>query len=483
VEVSAEDAEIAFTNKGARLISWRLRKYKDEKGHGEEMVPAAASVKPLDVDTGDEKTDARIREALFQATPTSLTVGKGHEAVLRFAYAGGDLEVEKLLRFEGTGYLANVSVTVRRGGQLMPVRLVWGPGLGNPTAGEAAVRGYQPPHGVVRAAASVTRRQTDKLQTPETFNGADWVGIESRYFAALMVPPGGHGTGMLKAVSLPPLPGHDEAATSAALAEVELGTSTAPALVYVGPKDYMMLSHLGHGLVDVVPVGEWIGRIVVLFMRLLRWVHGYVGNYGWAIVVITVLINLAMAPLRHYSIANGQKMAKLAPELKVIQERYRGIPALDKRREQMQREMSAVYEKHGMNMSTQMLVGCLPILLTLPFLIAIYRVIDVSVELRGAPFLWIPDLSQKDPWFITPLLMGLTMFLTQRLTPSAMDPAQQKAMLVMPIFLMVMFVAAPAGLNLYWLASNVCSIAQQAVTLRLLQVERPAPAKAERRKR
>ena len=193
------------------------------------------------------------------------------------------------------------------------------------------------------------------------------------------------------------------------------------------------------------------------------------GNYGWSIVLLTVLINLVMAPFRHYSIANGLKMAKLAPEMRVIQERYRKVPLLDPKRQEMQKEIGELYARHGMSMGTQMAVGCLPILLTMPFLIAFYRVLQVSIELRGASFLWIPDLSQKDPFFITPVLMGLSMFVMQKMMPTTMDPAQQRIMMIMPLVLSGMFLWAPAGLNLYWLASNLCSIVQQGLTLRVAQ--------------
>jgi YidC/Oxa1 family membrane protein insertase len=144
----------------------------------------------------------------------------------------------------------------------------------------------------------------------------------------------------------------------------------------------------------------------------------------------------------------------------------------------MQEEMAKLYAKHGMNMGTQMLVGCLPILLTMPFLIAFYRVLTVSIELRGAPFLWIPDLSQKDPLFLTPVLMGASMYLMQKMMPSTMDPAQQRVMMIMPLMLSGMFLWAPAGLNLYWLASNLCSIVQQSLTLRFLRAREGAEAKA-----
>jgi YidC/Oxa1 family membrane protein insertase len=308
---------------------------------------------------------------------------------------------------------------------------------------------------------------TEKLTVLRPLGEARWVGIESHYFAAVLVPPGAGSRAEVRP-SRPPL-GGDESRRLAATIALELPTQAGETLVYVGPKDYPSLARLGHELVQIVPVGEWIGPIVVGLMRLLRFVQGHVGNYGWSIVALTALINLAMSPLRHISIANGVKMARIAPEMKVIQERYRGIPALDKRREQMQKEMGALYAKHGMSMGSQMAVGCLPLLLTMPFLIAFYRVLDVSIELRGASFLWLPDLSQKDPLFLTPLLMGASMFLMQKMTPTAMDPSQQRMMTIMPLVLMVMFFAAPAGLNLYWLSSNVCSILQQAVTLRIVR--------------
>jgi YidC/Oxa1 family membrane protein insertase len=147
----------------------------------------------------------------------------------------------------------------------------------------------------------------------------------------------------------------------------------------------------------------------------------------------------------------------------------------------MQKEIGDLYARHGMSMGTQMAVGCLPILLTMPFLIALYTVLQVSVELRGAPFLWIPDLSSRDPLYLTPLFMGASMFVMQRMTPTTMDPAQQRIMMIMPLMFMVMFFAAPAGLNIYWFVSNLCSIVQQGITLRMLQAAEargPKPRKA-----
>jgi YidC/Oxa1 family membrane protein insertase len=481
VEVQGEDATLAFTNRGARLVSWRLERYRDARGRPEEMVQTVPGApRPLDIETGDPALDERLREALFLPSAETLVLQGSQEAELRFRYAEGDVEAEKVLWLRARGYLARVGVSVRRGGRELPRKITWGPGVGNPTVAETEVQGYQAPVAVSLSDQGVERHE-GKPGPPLTLPPVRWAGIEGHYFAALWVPPGARGTVELRTVVLPP--GEDGNPRALPQVALDLGTASEPALLYVGPKDHHALSEAGNDLARVVPLGDWIGPIVLALMNVLRWVHGHVGNYGWSIVALTVLINLVMAPLRHYSIANGIKMAKLAPEMRVIQERYRKVPALDPRRQEMQKEVAALYARHGMSMSTQMLVGCLPLLLTMPFLIAFYRVLQVSIELRGAPFLWIPDLSQKDPLFITPVLMGASMFVMQKMMPTAMDPAQARIMMIMPVVLVAMFFAAPAGLNLYWLASNVCSILQQGVTMKIVHASGTDPAaRKDRRK-
>ena len=400
--------------------------------------------------------------------------------MLRLEYADELLQVDKTLSFAPRGFLVEVEAHVRRGGQELPLRMLWGPGVGNPTPAEREIRGYLGPQGVSFSRGEVVLTPASGLEAPRAVADARFLGVESHYFAALWAPHQGMLAGVLRARPLPAF--EDGSARVGPEALVSLAEGGGRALLYVGPKDYHVLAPLGRDLARVVPVGEWIGPLVVPLLGLLRFVHGYLGNYGWSIVGLTVLINLVMGPLRHYSIKNGLKMAKLGPEMRVIQERYRKVPALDPRRQQMQEEIQALYARHGMSMGTQMAVGCLPILLTMPFLFAFYRVLDVSIDLRGANFLWIADLSQKDPLFITPLLMGVSMFVMQRMTPSTMDPAQQRVMMIMPLMLVFMFFWAPAGLNLYWLVSNLCSIAQQALTQRLLKGEQRGDAREKRRR-
>lgn len=475
VEVSGPDFTVAFSNRGARLVSWTLGRYKDARGAPEEMVPAAgAGIRPLDIETGAADVDARLKEALFRASAETVHVAPGVPAPLLFEYSDGQIEAEKSLEFEPTGLLT-LRVRVKQNGRELPAKILWGPGIGNPSADERKVQGYLEPSGVALGRAGVERRVTKKLpEAGERLAGVRWLGVESHYFTALFVAPEGPLAGELRARSVTP-PGAETPELLPVIAVEASGGQ--PVALLVGAKDYSALARLGHGFEQVVAVGDWLGPIVVPLMRLLRWVHGHLGNWGWSIVALTVLINLVMAPLRHYSVVNGIKMAKLGPEMRQIQDRYRKVPLMDPRRQEMQDEVAALYSKHGMNMGSQMLVGCLPLLLTMPFLFAFYRVLTVSIELRGASFLWIADLAQKDPLFVTPVLMGLSMYVMQKLTPSTLDPAQQRVMMLMPLILGGMFLAAPAGLNLYWLTSNLWSILQQSVSLRLLSPQRAGAGK------
>ncbi len=481
VEVQGQDLLVAFANKGARLLSWKLEHFRDARGRAEEMVLAAGdSSRSLDLETGDEQVDARLREALFKPSVELLQVREGAENELAFEWAEGDLEARKVLRFPTRGYLVEVVASVRRAGRELPLKALWGPGVGNPTAAEMEVQGYIAPQGVYLGPEGVERTPADDVGPVRPLPGARWVGLESQYFTALWVPPSPATPAELRTMALPAL--EEGKARQGVLAAVGVDP-TAPVLLYVGPKDHQVLARAGHDLSRVVDVGDYIGPIVVPLMALLRWAHTVTDNYGWAIVLLTIFINLAMAPFRHYSIANGLKMARLAPEMRTIQERYRKVPLLDPKRQEMQQEIAELYGRHGMSMGTQMAVGCVPILLTMPFLIAFYTVLQVAIELRGAPFLWISDLSQKDPYFITPVLMGLSMFVMQKMVPTTMDPAQQRIMMIMPVVLSGMFLWAPAGLNLYWLASNMCSIVQQGLTMRLLRDRQPPVSKGKERRR
>jgi YidC/Oxa1 family membrane protein insertase len=251
------------------------------------------------------------------------------------------------------------------------------------------------------------------------------------------------------------------------------------AAYFAGPKDFDVLAAVDRDLVRSIDFGMFAWLVVPL-LRALKYLNGYVGNYGWSLILLTVLINLAMFPLRHKSVVSMRKMQDVQPEVKAIQERYSKLKMSDPGRAKMNTELMALYKERGVNPAS----GCVPMLLTLPVLFAFYSMLSVAIELRGAPFMGqIHDLSAHDPWFIWPVLMGVTMFIQQKMTPSTADPIQQKMMLFMPIMMTGMFLWAASGLVIYWTVSNVWGIGQQMITNRIIgpSVQRTVRPPAERR--
>ena len=209
----------------------------------------------------------------------------------------------------------------------------------------------------------------------------------------------------------------------------------------------------------------FLSFLVVPLHRSLSWVYSGVGNWGFSIIILTVLINLVIFPLRHKSVVSMRKMQELQPEMKAIQERYKNLKATDPDKQKMNQEVMALYRDRGVNPVS----GCLPMVATMPILFAFYRLLSMAIEIRGAPFiLWITDLSTHDPLYITPVVMGGTMLLQQKLSPSQADPMQQKMMMLMPVVFTFMFLWAPSGLVIYWLTSNVLGIGQQLLTNKLV---------------
>lgn len=231
---------------------------------------------------------------------------------------------------------------------------------------------------------------------------------------------------------------------------------------YIGPKDYKSLERIDRELSDVVEYGVFTFFAEWIFL-LLDWLYGICGNWGWAIVLLTLLVRLVLFPLSYKGILSMQKLKDIAPKMKEIQARYKGDP------QKMQMQMMELYKKHGANP----LGGCLPLLLQIPVFFAIYRVLYNAIELKNSEWIfWISDLSAIDPYFVLPVLMGVTMYLSQILTPSNFtDPMQEKIFRMLPWFFMIFFIIFPfpAGLVLYWTINNIFSIIQQLVINKVLE--------------
>jgi YidC/Oxa1 family membrane protein insertase len=248
---------------------------------------------------------------------------------------------------------------------------------------------------------------------------------------------------------------------------------------FAGPKDFDVLAGIDRNMVRSIDFGMFAWLVVPL-LRALKGINAYVGNYGWSVVILTVLINLAIFPLRHKSVVSMRRMQEIQPEVKAIQDRYANLKMSDPAKSKMNTELMNLYRERGVNPAS----GCVPMLLTLPVLFAFYAMLGVAIELRGAPFvLWIHDLVAPDPYYVLPILMGITMFAQQKMTPTTADPTQQTMMLIMPVVFTFMSLWWSSGLLLYWTVSNIWGIGQQMITNRIIGAPtvRPYRPPAQRR--
>lgn len=222
---------------------------------------------------------------------------------------------------------------------------------------------------------------------------------------------------------------------------------------YIGPKDHAILEAIDPRLTDVIEYG-WFTFIAKPVFLLLNYIHGVLGNWGWSIVAMTILIRLVLYPLTYKGMVSMNKLKELSPKVKELQAKYKGEP------QKLNAHMMELYKKHGANP----MGGCLPILMQIPVFFAIYRVLQNAIEIKAEPWiLWVEDLSVMDPYFVLPIAMGISMFVQQRLTPTQFtDPMQEKIMKFLPLIFTFFFVTFPAGLTLYWFVNNLFSIAQQA---------------------
>jgi YidC/Oxa1 family membrane protein insertase len=281
-------------------------------------------------------------------------------------------------------------------------------------------------------------------------------------------------------VSIPPPQGSKEPPRELVSYAIEPAQPDAPIHFYVGPKDFDVLSAIDPDLALAINFGMF-KVIVVPLLRSLKWVNGFAGNWGWSIILLTIIINVIMLPLKHKGVVSMRKMQEIQPEVKAIQDRYSKLKATDPAKQKMNQELMALYKERGVNPAS----GCVPMLLPMPVLLAMWALLSTAIELRGAPFFgWIHDLSAHDPYYVTPILMGASQLWQQKLTPSAgADPAQQKMLMFMPVMFTFMFLWAPAGLAIYYGTTNLLNIGQQYFTNYWLGPTRTRPYRppAERR--
>jgi YidC/Oxa1 family membrane protein insertase len=490
---------VEFSNQGAVVRSWKLKKYTDDTKAPQkcrdgsnppcvlDLVHQQASQEtagwPFAVILDDEQLENAANGGLYQAWvpepgPTAESKAQNYVILppnplkapvnLQFVWSDGHLEVTKLLHFDHS-YVVRAETSVKLNGSPIKAGLAWLGGFGDLTVANPApverVTTYYSEGGKIANYPYKKLENIDKWPAALWQGGKDFVGIEDSYFTATFLPPNGSAPGALetrywKAWHNVKVQDKD---TPEPVPNVAVSSLASPLAVrvFVGPKDYDDLKKMNPPLHALVNFG-WLEFIADPLFHGLKWLHSYIPNWGWSIVALTLILNMLLFPLRISGYKTTLKMQRVAPEIKAIQEKYKKYSMRDPRKADMNKEVMAIYSREGINP----VGGCIPQLLQLPIWYGLYRALQGTIELRHAPwFGWITDLSAKDPYYILPLLMGLSMYLVSKMTPmtAATDPQQQAMMKVMPIGMAALFMVIPypSGLAVYILTSSLVGIGQQ----------------------
>jgi len=440
--------KVTFSNRGAVARSWILKKYKDSEGKRLDLVNEAGARKtgfPFSLAFRGKKLPADVNQALYAVKTSADGLSLDYE------YSDGAVSVRKSFRFDRLRYLAEFTSEASENGVPLAHYVTWRGGFGDSTALNAAsqqrtvfcdVSG----HPVVRTASDAKKEPVTDAG-PYTF-----AGIEDNYFAAVFLPQrDGQVTLETRSDDVGGIQ-HPGAAVGGGGSRYDL---------FVGPKDVEILKKVDPKLEQIVDFGKWFGWLAKPLFVILNWLNDhYVHNYGWSIVLVTVLINFVMLPFRLTSMKSMKKMQALKPQIDAINAKYKNVGLRDPRKADQNAEVMDLYKKNGVNP----MGGCLPMVFQIPVFISFYSVLSVAIQLRGASWFWVADLSQPErlPIHVLPILMTVAQFFQQKMTPTpGQDPTQAKMMQLMPVVMLIFLYNISSGLVLYWLTSNVVGIAQQ----------------------
>ena len=478
-------------NRGGVLTSWELKDYLTAKIKGSE-----GPNRVFNIITGASRNEGFYPGALIledsAATATanseyyhvSIEGAESAEETLappvavKLTLTRGDLQIEKIWNFDKDNYTASISISGTKAGKPIEGRFFLSEDIG-PEAEHVTSRNAGQITSVYYSGGKVRREKPPKdPQEPKRIEGdVRWAGIDMQYFSMIAIPK--HPLSWFNIQTTHILQtGIDGKEIERNLLKVMLPLDTggsggeADYKFYIGPKKQENLRLSGSAdLSSVIDYGMF-SFLVYPLLAALRWIHQFAHNYGSAIIVLTFVISLILFPLRLKSMLSMKKMSAIQPKVKAIQDKYRQYKATDPRKREMNQEVMALYKEHGVNP----MGGCLPLLIQMPLLIAFYALLAYTIDLRQAPFIWwIHDLSAKDPFYVLPIAMGLTSFISQKLMPMSpsTDPTQAKAMMFMPLFFTFIFLNMSSGLNLYFLCSNVFQVVLQKIAERWIPKDAP----------
>jgi YidC/Oxa1 family membrane protein insertase len=467
IEIAGNLYRAVLDNRGAVLTSWQLKDYRSSQNSVFEMIAGSRSGEarayPASIIFEDAATAALANNQFYRV---SIEGGSGHgplapPVTVVMTLQRGDLKIEKRFLFKKENYIVDLSMTCEKAGKALEGRFFLGEDLGPEQEHFVSSSKLE----TVYYSGGKARRESapkDEKEIKKIEGDVRWVGLDMHYFSIIAIPN--------RTLPYFDIQKHSIKAAGLDGKEVnrDLIRTTIPVngslkyQIYLGPKTQANLKSVPSAdLSDVIDYGMFTVLVIPL-LASLRWIHQYVNNYGFAIILLTLILSLLLFPFRLKQMLSMKKMQVVQPKMKAIQEKYKRYNKTDPKRAEMNQEIMALYKEHGVNP----LGGCIPLILQFPLLIAFYSLLAYSIELRQAPFLgWIQDLSLKDPYYILPIIMGISMFVSQKITPTApgTDPTQAKMMMIMPVVFTFMFFNYSSGLNLYFLCSNVFGIVLQKV--------------------
>jgi YidC/Oxa1 family membrane protein insertase len=446
---------IALSNQGATVRSWKLKKYKGDDDQTLDLVNSVSGLDyPFSLHFADQKPAVNVNWTWYKQTPDPDELGVTYE------FSDGHIAVRKVFRFEPDSYLSTVTTEVTLDGKPLPHMIQWRGGFGDLTVATAP-GGQRTLYYNVAENKLVEQAPKSAAKGPVSAGGNfSFAGIADTYFAAVFLPKESSGMQQVtfedtvKTVA-------KEQTNAVALSGVAVsGGAVNRFELFVGPKNIDLMKSINPKLEQVVDFG-WISLLAKPLFLVVNYVNDtMVHNFGWSIVLVTVAINFILFPLKISNMKSMRKMQALKPQIDAINAKYKNVGIRDPRKGDQNEEVMGLYKKYGVNP----MGGCLPTLLQMPFFFAFYRVFTVSVEMRGATWLWVGDLSQPEHLAIRvlPIVMIISQFAMQKMTPQpAGDPAQQKMMMFMPLIFGYIFYQFASGLVLYYLTSNLVGVAQQ----------------------
>ena len=453
IVIETEKYRAVVSTAGARLISMELKDYRAANTPGSGPVELVRAIDPryATLRTAGNESLAFAGNALFtlDSDREHFTVAAGERKELTFRHVTpGGVEVAKRFSFQGDLYVIDLALGVRNRGTA-PVSGSIDLALVEQWDAEAR-DSYSFAGPATLAGDKLDQVDVDDLAKDAKSYGKEtiWSSLQSKYFMTAAVPLAGAVDRVRVALSGDLL---ESVITSPHLSLQPTEYRQLDFLLFFGPKDHELLAAANHQLDRAVYFG-WFDLLAKPLLYVLVFFNGFLNNYGLAIILLTVIIKLIFWPLTHKSFASMKSMQKLQPEMQKLREKFKN----DK--ERLNRELMGLYKTHRVNP----LGGCLPMLVQIPVFFALYKVLLDSIALRQAPFMfWLTDLSAKDPYYITPLLMGASMFVQQKMTPTTADPMQAKIFMFMPVVFTFLFLNFPSGLVLYWLVNNLLTISQQ----------------------